>query len=300
MIESFCDQWLNLRSWNKVSPSLKLYPKYDDLLHHYLPLETQAYLAHLIRENMPVGHLIDSDYTFLNQRLAQHYGIDGVTGQHLRRVSFGPKVPRGGLLTMGSVLKVTTDGFDTSPILRGAWVSKNIVGTPISPPPESVKAIEPEHGTAAATTLREQIEEHKNNATCYACHKSIDPFGFALESFDATGQWRKRYRVEKPHRRTFQFRLEGYFREAGDVDSSGEVSNRQFEDVFGLKKLLLTDHRRVGYNFAKKFFEYANGYVPDLKQRLALLAMLNDESDNCRMMDVVTAVLVYSLSEKTP
>lgn len=299
MTESFCHQWLNLRSWNKVSPSLKLYPKYDDLLHHYLPLETQMYLAHLIRDNMPVGHLIDSNYTFLNQRLAQHYGIDGVTGQHLRKTSFGSEVPRGGLLTMGSVLKITTDGFDTSPILRGAWVSKNIVGMPISPPPETVKAIEPEHGTAAKT-LREQIEQHKNNATCYACHKSIDPYGFALENFDSTGQWREKYRVEKPHRSTFEFRLEGYFREGGEVDSSGEISDRHFDDAFGLKKLLLSDHRRVGYNFAKKFFEYVNGYAPDLTQRLALLGMIDEKPDRCRMKDVVTNVLVYSLLEKTP
>lgn len=299
MIESFCDQWLNLRSWNKVSPSLKLYPKYDDLLHHYLPLETQTYLAYLIRDNMPVGHLIDSNYTFLNQRLAQHYGIEGITGQHLRKISFDSEVPRGGLLTMGSVLKVNTDGFDTSPILRGAWVSKNIIGTPISPPPETVKAIEPEHGTTAKT-LREQIDQHKNNATCYACHKSIDPYGFALESFDATGQWREKYRVEKPHRGTFQFRLEGYFREGGEVDSSGEISDRHFDDAFGLKKLLLSNHRRVGYNFAKKFFEYANGYAPDLTQRLALLAMIDEKPDRCRMKDVVTNVLVYSLLENTP
>ena len=297
MIESFCDQWLNLRSWNKVSPSLKLYPNYDDLLHYYLPLETQTYLTHLIRENMPVGHLIDSDYTFLNQRLAQHYGIEGITGQHLRKTSFDSEVPRGGLLTMGSVLKVTTDGFDTSPILRGAWVSKNIVGTPISPPPETVKAIEPEHGTAVKT-LREQIERHKNDATCYACHKSIDPYGFALENFDSTGQWREKYRVEKPHRGTFQFRLEGYFREGGEVDSSGEISDRHFDDSLGLKKLLLSDHRRVGYNFAKKFFEYANGYAPDLTQRLALLAMIDEKPDRCRMNDVVTNVIVYSLTEK--
>ncbi|MCR9197684.1 MAG: DUF1588 domain-containing protein [Planctomycetaceae bacterium] len=299
MIKSFCDQWLNLRSWNKVSPSLKLYPKYDDLLHHYLPLETRAYLAYLIRENRPVEHLIDSNYTFLNQRLAQHYGIEGITGQQLRKISFDREVPRGGLLTMGSVLKVTTDGFETSPILRGAWVSKNIIGTPISPPPETVKAIEPEHG-ATAKTLREQIDQHKNNTTCYACHKSIDPYGFALENFDATGQWREKYRVEKPHRGTFQFRLEGYFRDGGKVDSSGEISDRHFADAFGLKKLLLSDHRRVGYNFARKFFEYANGYAPDLTQRLALLAIIDEQPHQCRMRDVVTNVLIYSLSEKVP
>ena len=107
---------------------------------------------------------------------------------------------------MGSILKVTTDGFDTSPILRGAWISKNLVGTPVSPPPENVKAIEPEHGNDLAS-LREQIEQHKSSEACTACHKSIDPYGFALESFDSTGQWRDRYRTETPHRGTFQFRL---------------------------------------------------------------------------------------------
>ena len=99
MIRSLCQQWLNLRSWNKVSPSLKLYPLYDDLLDFYLPLETEAYLGHLIRDNRPTSELIDSDYTFLNQRLADHYGIESVTGQQLRKVNFGPEAPRGGLLT---------------------------------------------------------------------------------------------------------------------------------------------------------------------------------------------------------
>ncbi len=299
MIKSFCDQWLNLRSWDKVAPSLKLYPTYDDLLHHYLPLETQAYLAYLIRENMPVSDLIDSDYTFLNQRLAQHYGIDGIMGLQMRKVSFGPDVPRGGLLTMGSILKVTTDGFDTSPILRGAWISKNIVGTPVSPPPEPVKAIEPDHGPAASS-LREQIDQHKTNASCFACHKNIDPYGFALENFDATGQWREKYRVEQPHRGTFVFRRQGYYRDAGGVDASGQVDEYRFEDVFGLKRLLRSNHRRVAYNFAKKFFEYVNGHVPTLKQRLALLAMLSDDPERCRMKNLVTDVLLYSLTREVP
>ena len=294
MIHSFCDQWLNLRSFNKVAPSLKLYPLYNDLLNHYLPLETEAYLNHLIQENLPVGYLIDADFSFLNQRLAQHYGVEGVIGQQLRKVSFGPNVPRGGLLTMGSVLKVTADGFDTSPIRRGAWISKNIAGNTLSPPPEEVKAIEPEHGREAAT-LREQIEEHKNNAACYACHKSIDPYGFALEHFDATGQRRTKYRVKLPHRATFQYRPQGYFRLAGEVDAAGEIDKDKFEDVFGLKKILLSDHRKVAYNFAKKFFEYANGYKPNLKQRLHLHAMIPDNAEECRMKDLITRVLVYSL-----
>ena len=294
MIHSFCAQWLNLRSFNKVTPSLKLYPLYDDLMNHYLPLETEDYLNHLIQENLPVGHLIDSDFSFLNQRLAQHYGIEGVIGQQMRKVTFAPEVPRGGLLTMGSVLKVTADGFDTSPILRGAWVSKNIAGNTLSPPPESVKAIEPEHGKEAAT-IREQIEQHKNNKVCYACHKSIDPYGFALENFDATGQWRSKYRVKKPHNGTFQFRLQGYHILAGDVDAVGEIDKSKFEDVFGFKKILLSDHKKVAYNFAKKFFEYANGYQPNLKQRLHLHAMISENAQECRMKDLIVKVLGYSL-----
>ena len=292
MIHSFCAQWLNLRSFNKVAPSLKLYPKYDDLLNHYLPIETEAYLNHLIQENMPVGYLIDSDFSFLNQRLAQHYGIDGVIGQRMRKVSFKPEVPRGGVLTMGSVLKVTADGFDTSPILRGAWVSKNIAGNTLSPPPENVKAIEPD--VSKATTLREQIEQHKNNKTCYACHKSIDPYGFALENFDATGQWRTKYRVKKPHRATFQYRPQGYYDLAGEVDASGEIGKVEFADVFGLKKILLSDHKKVAYNFSRKFFEYANGYKPNLKQRLHLFTMIPENAQDCRIKDLITKVLVYS------
>jgi hypothetical protein len=297
MIHSFCDQWLNLRSFNKVAPSLKLYPLYNELLNHYLPLETEAYLHYLVRENLTVGHLIDADFSFLNQRLAQQYGIEGVVGQQLRKVSFGPEVPRGGLLTMGSILKVTADGFDTSPIRRGAWVSKNIAGNTLSPPPEEVKAIEPEHGKEAAT-LREQIEEHKNNPACYACHKSIDPYGFALENFDATGQWRTQYRIKRPHRGTFTYQAKGYYQLAGEVDSAGEIDKDKFEDVFGLKKILLSNHRKVAYNFAKKFFEYANGYKPNLEQRLELYAMIPAEAEACRMKDLITKVLVYSLEAK--
>ncbi|MGI9239778.1 MAG: DUF1588 domain-containing protein, partial [Verrucomicrobiales bacterium] len=298
MIESFCDQWLELRSFDKVAPSLKLYPEYGDLINHYLPIETRAYVDHLIRENLPVSNLIDSDFSILNQRLAQHYGIGGVFGHAMRKVSFAPEVPRGGLLTMGSVLKVTTDGFDTSPILRGAWVSKNIVGTPLSPPPENIEALGPEHARDGAT-LREQIEQHKSSKTCYACHKSIDPYGFALESFDATGQWRTRYRIKQPHKGTFLYRLEGYYQLGSGVEASGEIGRDKFDDVFGLKKILLSDHRKIAYNFAKKFFEYANGYQPDLNQRLDLWEMIPEDSEDARMRDLVAGVLVYSLATET-
>ncbi|HCC20325.1 MAG TPA: hypothetical protein DEP88_03625 [Verrucomicrobiales bacterium] len=297
MVRSLSDQWLNLRSLNKVTPSLKLYPEYDDLLNHYLPIETRAYLSHLIQENLPSGKLIDSDFSFLNQRLALHYGIDGITGQHLRKVTFPADVPRGGLLTMASVLKVTTDGFDTSPILRGAWISKNIIGTPLSPPPESVPALEPEHGKEAKT-LREQIDQHKSKKSCYACHKSIDPYGFALESFDATGEWRNQYKVKQPHSGTFQYRLKGYFQTGAKVDASGEIDQHTFDDIFGLKKILLSGQQKIAYNFAKKFFEYSNGYKPNLNQRLHLWDFIDKQPGNDNMKTLVTEVLIHSLTQQ--
>jgi hypothetical protein len=294
MVRSFSDQWLNLRLLNKVTPSLKLYPEYDDLLNHYLPIETRAYLHHLIQENLPAGNLIDSDFSFLNQRLALHYGIEGVIGQEMRKVSFPPEIPRGGLLTMGSVLKVTTDGFDTSPILRGAWISKNIVGTPLSPPPESVPALEPDHGET--TTLKEQIDQHKNSKTCYACHKSIDPYGFALESFDATGEWRGKYKIKQAHPGTFLYRQAGYYKWGGLVDASGEIGEDKFENIFGLKKLLLAGEHKVAYNFAKKYFEYAKGYKPNLEQRLHLWDFIARSPGNTQMKDLVTETIAYSLT----
>ena len=295
MIRSFSDQWLNLRGLNKVTPSLKLYPLYDDLLDFYLPMEARAYLRHLIQENLPAGRLIDSDFAFLNQRLARHYGVKGVIGQDLRKVKLPEGSPRGGFLTMGGVLKVTTDGYDTSPILRGAWISKNIVGTPLSPPPESVPALEPEHGHAR--TLKEQIELHKSNKACYACHKSIDPYGFALENFDATGEWRDRYKIKQPHRSTFVYRPQGYFKMGEAVDASGEINDEKFNDIFGLKKVLLAGERKIAYNFAKKFFEYANGTKPGLSQRLDLWTYLGEHPDHGRLRNLVIEVLVYSLGD---
>lgn len=298
MVRSFGDQWLNLRGLKKVTPSLKLYPLYDDLLDFFLPLETRAYLQHLIQENHPAGELVDSNFSFLNQRLARHYGIKGVTGQQMRKVTLPPDSPRGGLMTMASVLQVTTDGFDTSPILRGAWISRNIVGTPLSPPPESVPALEAEHGKKV-TTLKERIAEHKKNATCFACHKSIDPYGFALESFDASGAWRETYKVRSEHRGTFQYRLQGYHRSGDKVDPSSEIDGHPFADIHGLKEHLLKNEEKIAYHFAKKFHEYSKGAEPDLKERLELWEFIAKAPGNLRLRSLITRVLFESPTHET-
>ena len=296
MIHSFCSQWLNLRSFDKVNPSLKLYPEYNDILNHYLPIETETFIDHLIQDNLNINNLIHSNFAFLNQRLAQHYDIKGITGQKIRKVSLPEDSVIGGLMTMGSILKITADGFDTSPILRGAWISKNIVGNTLSPPPENIVTIEPDHSNNR--NLKEQIEAHKNNKACYSCHKSIDPYGFALENFDATGKWRTQYKIEKPHRGTFQFTLGGYYNLSQRVDSSGTVENQKFDNISDLKKIIISDHKRIAYNFIKKFFEYANGYQPSLSERLDLFGLIPNNPKNCKTKDLITEVLMYSLRER--
>ena len=135
MIEALVNQWLNLKAFDRITPSMSVYPKYSDVVDYYLPIETKFFLRHAINENLPVNTLLDSDFTFLNQRLAEHYEINGVYGQHMRLYKLPKNSERGGLLTMASILKVTADGHHTSPILRGAWISKNIVGVPVSPSP---------------------------------------------------------------------------------------------------------------------------------------------------------------------
>ena len=192
---------------------------------------------------------------------------------------------------MGSVLKVTTDGFDTSPIRRGAWISKNVVGNTLAPPPPNVSSIEPD--TSGATTIRQQMALHQENASCATCHRSIDPYGFALEGFDAVGQERTRYRVSRPHGGTFGFQREGHFSLAGEVDSSGQLEGEEFADVRGLKKILLANEKKIAYNFMKQFFEYANGRPPSLAERIALYERIEDAG---RMKDLVKEVLMLSFA----
>ena len=153
--------------------------------------ETHTYLETMLRDNLSVTQLIDSDFTFLNSRLARFYDIDGVTGDELRRVALQPEHHRGGVLTQGAILKVTANGSNTSPVVRGVWVSERLLGEPIPPPPDNVPAIEPD--IRGAKTIREMLAKHRSQDSCASCHVKIDPPGFALENYDPAGRWRDRY-----------------------------------------------------------------------------------------------------------
>ena len=172
---------------------MSLYRDYDDLLGQSMVRETHLFFEEMLKCDRSLLEFVHCDWSFLNERLAQHYGIAEVKGHSFRKVDLPADSHRGGVLTQASVLKVTANGTTTSPVQRGAFVLDRILGTPPPPPPEDVEAIEPD--VRGATTIRTQLAKHRQNATCATCHAQIDPPGFALESFDVIGRWRDRYRV---------------------------------------------------------------------------------------------------------
>ena len=186
-VNAFLDYWLDLRLIAGTAPDEQLYPEYqlDDLLLESMTGETQLFFAELVKRNLSVTNIVASDFSVLNERLATHYGISGVEGVTLRPVSLPPGCLRGGLLTQASILKVTSNGTTTSPVKRGAWILTRIMGKPPHPPPPGVPAVEPD--IRGATTIREQLAKHRSQESCAACHRNIDPPGFALECFDVMG-----------------------------------------------------------------------------------------------------------------
>jgi hypothetical protein len=188
----FTDQWLNLREIDFTTPDKQLYPEYDALLRHAMLEETRLFFNEVLRKNLAVAEFLHSDWTFLNERLAEHYGIDGVTGVAMRRVSLKPEHHRGGVLTHASVLKVSANGTSTSPVTRGAFVLDRILG--IEPPPPPRVCRESNRTSAARRRSANNSKSTEASTTCNACHRVIDPPGFALENYDVMGGWRENYR----------------------------------------------------------------------------------------------------------
>jgi hypothetical protein len=262
-VEAFTDYWLDLRKVDDNSPSTTLYNDYelDDPLKLAAMAETQLFVAELLRQDAPARNIVDSDFTFLNERLANHYGIPGVRGTKLRKVKLPKDSMRGGLMTQASVLKVTANGTTTSPVLRGYWITERIMGYQIPPPPP-VPAVEPD--IRGAVTLRQQLEKHRTDASCASCHSKMDPPGFALESFDVMGGWRDRYRAVNesvsPERGVGMNGQAFAFHYALPVDSAGELPDgRAFKDIREFKRLLLQDEVLLARNLAKQLTTYATG-----------------------------------------
>jgi hypothetical protein len=249
LIENFLAQWLRLAEIDFTTPDAKLHPEFDETLKRSMVAETHAYFRAMIDENLSADHVVDSDFGILNERLARHYGIPWGGEVGFQRVAFRPEQHRGGLITQGSVLKVTANGTTTSPVLRGVWMLERIMGQRVPPLPPNTPAIEPD--IRGARTIRELLDKHRSVKSCAACHVKIDPPGYALENYDVTGGWRDYYRVVQEPRG---------WKQGAAVDPSHQLPDgRAFADIAEFKGLLLSGRDALARNLAAKLATYATG-----------------------------------------
>jgi hypothetical protein len=240
LAENFAGQWLHLRNLDSVSPDLRLFPDFDDNLREAFRRETELFFQDTIRNDRKATDLLKSDFTYLNERLAKHYGIDGVYGDRFRKVNLSSDSHRGGLLRQGSVLTVTSYANRTSPVIRGHWILSNILGTPTPPPPPNIPSLD-DVVVSASLPMRERLGAHRADKACASCHNLMDPIGFALENYDAVGRWREK-EGEAP------------------VDSSGGPPDGQhFSGVTGMEDGLLQRPELFVRTLTEKLLTYSLG-----------------------------------------
>lgn len=241
LVTNFADQWLYLRNLASITPDMRAFPDFDDNLRKSFRKETHLFFESVMREDRSVLDLLRADYSFLNERLAKHYGVPNVYGSRFRKVTFGPETMRGGLLRQGSILTVTSYATRTSPVIRGKWILDNILGVPPPPPPPNVPALEEAKAAMKKMTMRERLSEHRKNPACSGCHKLMDPPGFSLENFDAVGRWRQA-------------------EDGTAVDASGGLPDgAKFTGVAGLEKALLTRPELFATTITEKLLTYSLG-----------------------------------------
>ena len=256
LVTSFAAQWLHLRNLRAVAPDGNEFPDFDDNLREAFQRETELLLESQLREDRSVVDLLTADYTFVNERLARHYGIANVYGSHFRRVSLA-RPERRGLLGHGSILTVTSYATRTSPVVRGKWLLENMLGAPPPAPPPDVPALKENDESGKLTSVRERMEEHRANAVCASCHARMDPLGFALENFDAIGRWRTAGEDGQP------------------IDASGALPDgTTFEGPVALRDLLLSRRDEFVMTIAEKMLTYALGRGLEAYDRPTLRAIV--------------------------
>jgi hypothetical protein len=259
-VTDFTDGWLNLREIEFTTPDKQLYPEYDGLLLDSMLRETRGFITHLIEENLSLANIIHSDFAMLNHRLANHYGIPGVSGVDLQKVKLPAESHRGGILIQASILKVSANGTNTSPVVRGIFVMDRILGMEPPPPPPGVPGVEPD--IRGATTLREQLAKHSEMESCQGCHRVIDPPGFALENYDVIGGWRERFRSLGEGEKV-DLKVEGRkvrYRLGQPVDAAGVLTDgKTFQNLADLKNVLLADQDKVARCVIEKLLTFATG-----------------------------------------
>lgn len=272
LVRNFGDQWLQIRNLERLAPDAKQFADFDEPLRAAMAEETRHFLAGLIREDRSVLELLDANYTYVNERLARHYGLEGVTGEEFRRVDL-PAGARGGVLTHASILTVTSNPTRTSPVKRGKWVLETLLGTPPPPPPADVPLLAEGEQAVLTGSLRERMLQHRANPSCASCHERMDPLGFGLENFDAIGRWREK---------------DGEF----EIDPSGTLpSGESFAGPAELRTILLgraADFRR---SLAEKLLTYALGRGLEYYDRTAVESIVSAlEASDDRFTALIVAV----------
>jgi len=273
LTENFAGQWLYLRNLDQQRPDITAFPQFDVPLRAAMAAETRMFFAHVLRANRPVTDFIRADYTFLNERLARHYGIAGVRGPALRKVTLSPDLPRGGLLGQASILTVTSYGNRTSVVKRGKWILDNMLASPPPPPPADVPALKAEHD-GKRLTAREQLELHRANPACASCHQRMDPLGFALENFDAVGAWRNE--------------------DAGQVIDAGAVlaDGTAFMGFSGLQQILLDRREDFARAFTERLMTYALGRGLGPQDMPAVRAIAREAAkDDWRVQTIIRGIV---------
>ena len=278
-VKNFTDYWLNLRHVRRDEPDIRLYPEYrfDDYLVESMELETRTFFTAMVRDNLPATALVTSDFVFANDRTAKHYGLPPLGGSAMRQVTLPKDSPLGGLLTQAAILKVTTNGTTTSPVIRGAWIMERLIGEPPPPPPASVPAVEPD--IRGAETIRDLLALHTKSESCSSCHAKFDPVGLALENFDILGGWRTRYRGLEEGERITGIDRAGHdfaFTLAANVDASGRLlDGQEFQNIRDLKSILASNPRQLARNLLHQFTLYATGTPLRFSDRAEIEAMLD-------------------------
>ena len=278
LVNNFAAQWLYLRNLDSVRPDNRLFPDFDDNLRQAFRRETEMLFESVMKENRSVLDLLRADYTFVNERLAKHYGIPNVYGSHFRRVELGSDHVRGGLLGQGSIMTVTSYANRTSPVLRGKWILENLLGTPVPPPPGNVPPLPENNPGAKVLTVRERMVQHRANPVCASCHQLMDPVGLATENFDAIG----RYRTQS---------------EAGTaVDASGGLPDGStFEGALGLRQAVLNRPELFATTLTEKLMIYALGrglehYDAPAVRRVTRTAKVDDYRFSSVILGIVNSM----------
>ncbi len=276
-VTGFAEQWLQTRNLDLVTPDRKLFPEFDEALRSAMRKETELFFESVLRDNRSVLEFLDADYSFVNERLARHYGIEGIQGEEFQRVSL-QGTHRGGLLTMASVLTVTSNPTRTSPVKRGKWVLDNLLGSPPPPPPPDVPELKEDKNVVLTGSLRQRMEQHRENPLCASCHARMDPLGFGLENFSATGAWRTN---------DFSFA----------VDPSGKlVSGESFAGPDELRKILVnTKNEEFARCLTEKLLTYALGRGLESYDRCAVDQIVQALADHQYRFSTLISEVIKSV-----